>query len=118
MNLLDLVFQKKSDAPVIAENQALVLLAQSVDGKPFLVDPQEQYSEFALLLSALKFSGAKEELNSFWSETRGHQVSVIGIGEEVSINALREVAGSASRRLTGFSTLVFDFAPESAEAQA
>src|SRR5690606_24031530 len=115
MTLPELHFVSSSSFSFPSDSYALVLLATSVDGKAQLRDPNGKYSEVTQQLAGLQATGKVDELTKIWSSSHQAPVYVIGTGTDLAVNALRDRAGSASRRISHVTALVFDFAPESAE---
>ena len=118
MTLAELNFVSSSSFPLPNKPFAFVLLATSDAGKALLRDPEGSYPEIAEQLAGLNATGKVDELNQFWSPSHQAPIFVIGAGNEPDVNALRERAGSASRRIRNVQALVFDFAPENSEQQA
>src|SRR3954471_13180126 len=98
----------------------LVLGVQKTDAGPRLLSDDPGFAGVAAALPQLGATGAADELRRLPAvEGSSIPIALIGVGKEVSADALRAAAGAASRQLTGIERLAIALpATSAAEAQA
>jgi leucyl aminopeptidase len=101
--------------PLDSTADVLILAARSAaDGPVLTADPA--FAALGAQLSALGVTGGRDELvripASIGSAT---SIAIVGLGSDLTTDALRHAAGSAVRQLTGVASLAFAFPLDSAE---
>ncbi len=97
----------ESDADV------LIVAALQTDDAPILRSDPE-FDSIATQLSALGVTGAPDEVVRLTATAvAARSIAIVGLGKEVTTDALRRAAGSAIRQLTGVTSVAFAFPFES-----
>jgi leucyl aminopeptidase len=101
--------------PLDSTADVLILGARAADAGPVLLaDPA--FDAIAVDLSALGVTGGRDELVRIPASIgSARSLAIVGLGSELTTDALRHAAGSAVRQLTGVASLAFGFPLDSAE---
>lgn len=98
-----------SDSPLAIQTDVLVLGVASSDSGPTLLTDDSEFDGLRDSLRALGVTGSEDEVRRLAAPPgSAKSVALIGLGSsELTPNALRRAAGSASRQLTGAASLAF-----------
>jgi leucyl aminopeptidase len=102
-------FSVSTQPPVESNADVLILAALAMDGAPLLrADPA--FDALAAQLTLLGVTGARDEVVRIPASIgAARSIAIVGLGSEVTTDALRHAAGSALRQLTGVSSVAFAF---------
>jgi leucyl aminopeptidase len=89
-----------SPTSAAVEQNSVVLLAARSGGDSLQLLAEEQFSAVGTDLKSVGFTAAKDELVRL-PRAHGAMVAVVGIGNDQSVDALRDAIGSAVRQLAG-----------------
>jgi leucyl aminopeptidase len=101
--------------PVESTVDVVILAARSTPDGPVLV-AETGFEALGAELSAVGASGARDELVRIPASIgSARSIAVVGLGSELTTDALRQAAGSAVRQLTGVASVAFAFPLNSTE---